>query len=440
MATVADIESAVSAEISQTQGIVDNVTGQIEDLLAKLNSLSSTMFIPTAPNLSDLSYPGDTESKIKSGFGVPDIPSSISSPPQADTSLTYLASDYERKIDVSKLDLEKNKFISAATSGMINPSSIKVSFLYQDPLAPALSGDGGSPIIMIIKGTVLAGMSGYLVLDDLWAADSFAIGQERDAIELERASVKAQNKWSGLGYDGAPGMLAGEITDAHQLYLDNKLKQSQGLGIKQYDASFAFRQAMLAAATSIAGTALSHANGVQNRALDAAKSVVRFAIDQYNLLVSRWANKVEIAKLPVDVAVENLKLSVEKEGLAASDSVETYKLRAYKFAIDTQKYKNDLTFYRETLRQFSQTLGLAETNDRVVLMNDSITLKEAEVSARISLQLARMALQSFAETMSSQIHAIAAGGKVYSNAISSANNAIATLVTLDNFGDQTTAT
>src|SRR3990172_4529579 len=428
--TVAGIEAAVSAEIDQTQGVVDGVTGQIQDLPTKLTSLAKTMFIPTAPNLDDLAYSGSTLSKINAG--IPTLGNLTL--PQADTSLTYLAADYSDKISTSRLESEKAKFINSVLSGMIDPAGIKVSFIYRDPLASGLNGDGGSPVIMLIEGQVLSGMSGYLVLDDAWASDSFSMGQERDAVELERASVKVQEKWSALGYDSPPGMLGQEITNAHQTYLDNKLKQSQGLGIKQYDASFAFRQAMISAATGIAGAALSHANSVQNRALDAAKSVALFAISQYNLLVSRWENKIALAKLPVDVAVENLKLEVEKEELAATNTVETYKLRAVKFARDSQKYKNDLSYLRETIKQFSHQLGLAEVNDRVMLMNDSITLHEKEMKARISLQLAHMALQSFAQTMSTEIHAVAAGGKVYSNAISSSNNSIATLVTLDNIG------
>jgi hypothetical protein len=234
-------------------------------------------------------------------------------------------------------------------------------------------------------------------------------------------------------------MLAGDITDAHQSYLDNKLKQSMELGIKQYDTSFAFRQTMLSAAMSIAGAALTHANNVQNRALDAAKSVVKFAIDQYNLIISRWQNRVEIAKLPLDVAVENLKLQVEKQTLIGSDTVETYRLRAIEFAQKTQKFRNDITFYQTRLRQFSQELGLMEVNDRVAIMNDSITLKESEMRARVSLQQAKMALQSFSESMSTQIYATAHGGKVYSNAIASSQNAIATLVTLGDFGEQNMA-
>jgi hypothetical protein len=434
--TVAAIEAEVTTELTQTQTVVTAAVNQVANLLTQLNSLMRTLFIPNATDLSGLSYPGTTASQINSGLSVPDLPSGLGQPPQADTSITYLSGDYAQSIDATTALQQKDNFIASVMAGMPDVSKINIKFAYQDPLAASVTGDGGSDVIILVEDQILSGVAGYLVLDDSWATDAFNIGSERDAVELERASVKIQRKYAALGYSRPPGRMAREITDAHQAYLDAKAKASRELGIKQYSTSFEFRQAMIASATAVAGEALSHANSVQSRALDAVKSVARFAIDQYNLIVARWQNAIEIKKLPVDVAVENLKLQVEKTTLEAMGAADIVELNVIKFDRDSQKYRNSLSFFRDTLRQFSYQLGLAETNDRVAIMNDEITLKEVEMRARVSLELAKNSIQSLAETMSSEIHAIAAGGKIYSNAIASANGALATLVTLQNAGER----
>lgn len=429
--TVAAIEASVSEQISTSEAISSSVAGQIDDLATALLSISNTMYIPSGTALDALSYIAEAESRAKE-LGIPDLPTDIDALPVADTSVTYLAADYADKIDVSLLQAEREKFIAAALNG-IKPSDVAVQFVYQDPLS--VDGDGGSAVILLVDDMILRGMAGYLVLTDDWAQDSFDTGKARDAIELEKASVQVQNKWSALGYDSAPGMLGSDIQTAHQTYIDNKTKQSRELGIRQYDTSIAFRQAMLSAAVTVAGDAINHANNVQNRALDAAKSVVRLSIDLYNLLVARWQNRVEIAKLPVDVAVENLKLDVDKAEVEAHGETDEYRLRLLKFEQESQNYRVILQTYRDTLRKFSQDLGLAEINDRIQMANEGSALHEKIMKAHVSLELAKESIQAMAETMSSEMTAVGAGGRFYGSAIASSNNAVATLVTLGNSGE-----
>ena len=429
--TVAAIEASVSEQIATSEAISSSVAGQIDDLATALLSISNTMYIPSGTALDALSYIAEAESRAKD-LNLPDLPTDIDALPVADTSVTYLAADYADKIDVSALQAERDRFIAAALNG-IKPSDVAVQFVYQDPLS--VVGDGGSAVILLVDDMILRGMAGYLVLTDDWAQDSFDIGKARDAIELEKVSVQVQNKWSALGYDSAPGMLGADIQTAHQAYIDNKTKQSRELGIRQYDTSFAFRQAMLSAAVTVAGDAINHANNVQNRALDAAKSVVRLSIDLYNLLVARWQNRVEIAKLPVDVAVENLKLDVDKAEIEAHGETDEYRLRLLKFEQESQNYRVILQTYRDTLRKFSQDLGLAEINDRIQMANEGSALHEKIMKAHVSLELAKESIQAMAETMSSEMTAVGAGGRFYGSAIASSNNAVATLVTLGNSGE-----
>lgn len=431
--TVAAIEASVSEQIATSEAISSSVAGKIDDLATALLSISKTMYIPGGSNLENLVYESEAESRAKD-LGLPELPTDIDSGaiPIADTSVTYLAADYADKIDVSALQAERDRFIAVALNG-IKPSQVNVQFVYRDPLS--VVGDGGSDVILLVDDMILRGMAGYLVLTDDWARDSFDTGKARDAIELEKASVAVQNKWSALGYDSAPGMLGADIQTAHQTYIDNKTKQSREIGIRQYDTSFAFRQAMLSAAITVASDAINHANNVQNRSLDAAKSVVRLSIDLYNLLVARWQNRVEIAKLPVDVAVENLKLDVDKAEIEAHGETDEYRLRLLKFEQESQNYRVLLQTFRDTLRKFSQDLGLAEINDRIQMENEGITLQENIMKAHVSLELAKESMQAMAETMSSRMTAVGAGGTFYGSAIASSNNAVATLVTLGNSGE-----
>jgi hypothetical protein len=229
-----------------------------------------------------------------------------------------------------------------------------VEFSYVEPIySSALKDALGTKLLSDVEngGTGLS----EEVEDAIWERT-----RERDKRDYDDAKDKLDSAWSGKNFSLPDGVLTelrqSLIVDARNL----STERSRDILIKQAELAQANTHFAITSSLSLEQLELNHANEVNNRALESAKSIIEFAIAFHGLKIADYNIQLERAK--IQAVEQGSRLEAEKLRLEAY-RVEMLEVQA-KSGLDKDRlagYNLDLERYNNLLKLFSAEQGAVAT-------------------------------------------------------------------------------
>jgi hypothetical protein len=184
--------------------------------------------------------------------------------------------------------------------------------------------------------------------------------RERDDKDYVEAATKLDSRWSGRNFSLPDGVL----TELHQSLIEDdknqRTERSRDILIKQAELAQTNTHFAITSSLALEQLELNHANEVNNRALEAAKSAVELGIAFHNLKISDFNIQLERAKL--QAVEQGSRLEAEKLRLEAYRT-ELLEAQA-RSALDKDlmaEYNLDLERYEKFLRLFTAEQGAVQT-------------------------------------------------------------------------------
>jgi hypothetical protein len=229
-----------------------------------------------------------------------------------------------------------------------------VEFSYVEPIySSALKDALGTKLLSDVEngGTGLS----EEVEDAIWERT-----RERDNKDYNDAKDKLDSAWSGKNFSLPDGVLTELRQDLITDDRNQRIERSRDILIKQAELAQANTHFAITSSLSLEQLELNHSHEVANRALEAAKSVVQFAISFHNLKIADYNIQLERAK--IQAVEQGSRLEAEKLRL------ETYRVQMLevqaKSGLDKDRlagYNLDLERYNNLLKLFSAEQGAVAT-------------------------------------------------------------------------------
>jgi hypothetical protein len=250
--------------------------------------------------------------------------------------------------------------------------------------------------------------------------------REEKMMQLE--IEKLADASAAFGWDLPQGSLKATVDKALMEYYDKKQDTSLAIFIKQFESSFQNNQFSLTTSLQYESMMLAHFEAIENRALQAARSVTELGIAIYNAYVLRYNAYLAAIKMQMDVSFETARIQTQVESLQLQ--VFLGNITLYRTNVDAilEKIKTLAHVYGVDIQKYSADLGLSEAKGRILEKQQEYVLQEQEDNLKMALEAAKANLQAYIELAQIQIHAATAGGQIWSQTIAGALNAINTLV------------
>lgn len=402
MADITQVQNAVASQLTQRSQAAQSILSQADSFLQALNNLATQLFIPNyitttpanfQPAPISMTVPAPTRPNLTLD-PLPEIPIFTSNPPAHINPPAAIDKNIPA-IDMTNLLNWKEGDLDAATQRLL------------------------------FTLTAAVGTATPVDLSAAWERMT-----ERDEKRNQASIAKISNKWSALGYDRAPGMMAAEIRSYLMDYDDKKFDQSRDIAYQETLLMYQDRQHTLTSAISLAGIILGHADQVANRALTAARSVTEFGISAYNAMIMRYNAILGATKLESDIAIANTQIDISIEDLRLRSFLGNVQVIREKAAIIFEKLRTLVAVYGVDISQYNATVGLQEATGRITLGQQEMVLKDLETNKMIALQQAIANLNSFIKVAEMKVQGQSAAGHIWAAAITGAYNSVNSLVNL----------
>jgi hypothetical protein len=210
--------------------------------------------------------------------------------------------------------------------------------------------------------------------------------RERDNKDYEEASTKVDSKWSGRGFSLPDGVLVEAQRDLIVDDRNQRIERSRDILIKQADLAQVNTHFALTSSMNLEQLELNHANEVNNRALEAAKSVMEFGIAFHNLKITDY--NIQLERYKAQIVEQNGRLAAEKLRLEAyrmqlleveaKSSLDKDLLSEYN--LDLERYDKQLKLF--TAEQSAVTIALGIEELKIDLYKAHIDDHRARISAQ----------------------------------------------------------
>jgi hypothetical protein len=184
--------------------------------------------------------------------------------------------------------------------------------------------------------------------------------RERDDKDYVEAATKLDSRWGGKGFSLPDGVL----TELHQGLIEDdrnqRTERSRDILIKQAELAQTNTHFAITSSLALEQLELNHANEVNNRALEAAKTAIELGIAFHNLKITDFNIQLERAKL--QALEQSSRIEGEKLRLEAYRT-ELLEVQA-KSALDKDimaEYNLDLERYEKLIRLFTAEQGAVTT-------------------------------------------------------------------------------
>lgn len=179
--------------------------------------------------------------------------------------------------------------------------------------------------------------------------------RERELRNAEAQILEASRQAAARGFMMPPGALNAQIAKAQQTALEKGSEISRDIMVKRADMYVENRKFVIDQVRQLEDMAWKYWSFAQERALNAAKYSVEFAINIYNALVSKYNADVQLANVNATVYaaklraalahIEEYKTRVEAVGVAAAaqkSTVDLYEAQVNAAMVTAQLYKTEL--------------------------------------------------------------------------------------------------
>lgn len=410
MASLVDVQTAVQNQYKQTQDIVSTSISEVQLFLDGLKALVNGLPLPYVGNIQGLFLPA---------------PIDVTAPQPTRPDMTVATPTPPSAFQVSDINIDNIPSIDPITLPQIG----SFSYAERDYVSPL-----NAAMVAKLIDYVINGSDG---LDPKWEEDMIVRNLRRDEkanqVEIEKLSDIA----AAFGWDLPQGSLKATVDKVIMDYYDKKQDQSLAIFIKQFESSFQNNQFSLTTSLQYESMMIAHFEAIENRALQAARSVTEMGVLIYNAYVSRYNMYLQAIKMQMDLSFEKARTQIAVEGLQLQvflGNINLYKINfdnllariqtlAHVYGVDVQKYSADVS--------------LSEAKGRIVERQQEFAQADLTTNLHMALERAKTNLQAYIEFANIQVHAATAGGHIWSQTVAGALNAINSLVHL---GDSATIT
>ena len=408
MPTLDQVQALVTAQYNQTRSIVDTSLSEVQSFLDGLKAIINNLALPYVDDIHGLFLPA---------------PIDITAPQPTRPDMTVTTPNPPAPFQVSSIDIENIPTIDPITLPQIGA----FSYAERDYVSPLNTAMVAKLIDYIINGS-----DG---LDPKWEDDMMTRNLVREEKMTQLEIEKLADASAAFGWDLPQGSLKATVDKALMEYYDKKQDTSLAIFIKQFESSFQNNQFSLTTSLQYEGMMIAHFEAIENRALQAARSVTELGVMIYNAYVARYSMYLQAIKMQMDVSFERARTQIAVDGLQLQvflGNINLYKINfdnllariqtlAHVYGVDIQKYTADIS--------------LSEAKGRIVERQQEFAQADLTTNLHLALERAKSNLQAYIELANIHIYASTAGGHIWSQTVAGALNAINSLVHL---GDSAT--
>jgi hypothetical protein len=396
----------VSTFLTDLQGIIASLQNLIPFLQTVDHSLELTGFAPAtldvATNPVTEPTPDSTEKIIGTSMGEP--------------SPTPLDPYSPTPIDLNTIpEFQPLTFPSLPTFTWLEP--VYVSELNSDIAAKLLAD-------------VLSGADG---LAPAWESSMITRMRTRDETLMQTAIQRLKNVATAFGFNTKQGSLDATMNAGLEDYEDTKLDQARDALIQKYESMLNYAKFTLSTSLTYEDMMIAHCENVNNRALDAAKATIQFAIEVYKSYLEAYNSYINQMKAEFELKMDVAKIEIgERE----------YYLKSFIANLQQYKINTDLMFkqiemiiekYNLDTQKYSHNVRMVLSQSELNIRQYDFAQKSADTMEDMGLQTAQENIKAFIEYAEIATKASETGGSIWASAAAGALNALNTLVTL---GDQ----
>jgi hypothetical protein len=188
--------------------------------------------------------------------------------------------------------------------------------------------------------------------------------RERDDRDYEDARDKVNSLWAGKNFSLPDGVL---VENQQDLVIDDRnqrLERSRDILIKQAELAQVNTHFIITSSLSLEQLELSHANNVNNRALEAAKATIELGIAIYNMQIADYNIQLERYKakqfeVSARLEIERLRLEAfkaELQGAEAKGNIDKNLLAEYN--LDLERYDKYIKLFNAEQGAVQTALGI----------------------------------------------------------------------------------
>jgi hypothetical protein len=408
MPTLAEVQTAVAAQYKQTTDIVNTSIAEVQSFLTGLKAIVNGLALPYIDNIIGLYFPA---------------PIDVTAPQPTRPDMTVATPTPPDPFQVAAINIADIPAIDPITLPQIGA----FSYAERDYVSPL-----NAAMVAKLIDYVINGSDG---LDPNWEQDMINRNLTRDEKMTQLEIEKIADSAAAFGWDLPQGSLKATIDKALMDYYDKKQDQSLTIFIKQFESSFQNNQFSLTTSLQYEGMMIAHFEAIENRALQAARSVTELGIAIYNAYVSRYNVYLQAIKMQMDISFERARTQIQVEGLQLQVFLGNINLYKINFDALLSRIQTLAHVYGVDVQKYSADISLSEAKGRIVERQQEFSQADLTTNLHIALERAKTNLQAYIELANIQIHAATAGGNIWSQTVAGALNAVNSLVHL---GDSAT--
>ena len=408
MPTLAEVQAAVAAQYKQTSTIVDTSIAEVQSFLDGLKAIVNGLALPYVDNIQGLFLPA---------------PIDVTAPQPTRPDMTVATPTLQDPFQVAAIEISDIPAIDTITLPQIGA----FSYAERDYVSPL-----NAAMVAKLIDYVINGSDG---LDPNWEQDMINRNLTRDEKMTQLEIEKLADSAAAFGWDLPQGSLKATVDKALMDYYDKKQDQSLSIFIKQFESSFQNNQFSLTTSLQYEGMMIAHFEAIENRALQAARSVTELGIAIYNAYVSRYNVYLQTIKMQMDISFERARTRIAVEGLKLQVFLGNINIYKINFDALLSRIQTLAHVYGVDVQKYSADISLSEAKGRILERQQEFSQADLTTNLHIALERAKTNLQAYIELANIQIHAATAGGNIWSQTVAGALNAVNSLVHL---GDSAT--
>ena len=408
MPTLAEVQAAVAAQYKQTSTIVDTSIAEVQSFLDGLKAIVNGLALPYIDNIQGLFLPA---------------PIDVTAPQPTRPDMTVATPTLQDPFQVAAIEISDIPAIDTITLPQIGA----FSYAERDYVSPL-----NAAMVAKLIDYVINGSDG---LDPNWEQDMINRNLTRDEKMTQLEIEKLADSAAAFGWDLPQGSLKATVDKALMDYYDKKQDQSLSIFIKQFESSFQNNQFSLTTSLQYEGMMIAHFEAIENRALQAARSVTELGIAIYNAYVSRYNVYLQTIKMQMDISFERARTRIAVEGLKLQVFLGNINIYKINFDALLSRIQTLAHVYGVDVQKYSADISLSEAKGRILERQQEFSQADLTTNLHIALERAKTNLQAYIELANIQIHAATAGGNIWSQTVAGALNAVNSLVHL---GDSAT--
>jgi len=404
-----DVESQVTAKISQVAEIIDTALASNGTFLQNLENMADQI-APYTLIASDAYVPPDIAIDVDKP-GAPDIEGVL------DDIQTGTIEDFSPK-DIA---------------ASIQPISDEVKAWIPKPIDDYTESPYESQLLDALKSKLISdvtnGGTGLSAVVEQAIQDRQI---ERDDQRFRDARDKLASAFGVTGFEIPDNVLTAQIADLATKHFDAGIDRSRDITVKSFDLAQENTKFIIQQSIVLESALMQHFNQVADR-------TIKFLLGRAEVSASVFKALIEAYKVEADIYLADITGQTEIERIR----IEAYQAKLSKYKTDADvailKVRALVDKYGVDISAYTAEIGKGEALARVKVSQQQIIAQSFLATFQAAVEAARTNLQTWVSSKGIQASAAQAGGQIYGNYIASAVNSLNAVLHLSSQADQTIA-